>query len=84
MINKYNCNSNKSIISVCKIFYKKLGLCLSVYRSDILTKLKKKAKIRNRYNQVPHLTHDTILERDTNTRKHIITRETRGQPFPSR
>ena len=25
---------------------------------------KKKAKIRNRYNQVPHLTQDTIRERD--------------------
>ena len=33
-------------------------------------KVKKKAKIRNRYNQVPHLTRDTIWESDKNTRKH--------------
>ena len=30
----------------------------------------KKAKIRNRYNQVPHLTRDTIWESGKNTRKH--------------
>ena len=29
----------------------------------------KKANIRNRYNQVPHLTQDTTLESDKNTRK---------------
>ena len=30
----------------------------------------KKAKIRNRYNQVPYLTQDTVLESDKKTRKH--------------
>ena len=30
----------------------------------------KKAKIRNRYNQVPHLTQDTTWESDKSTRKH--------------
>ena len=29
-------------------------------------KVRKKAKIRNRYNQVPHLTQDTIWESDKN------------------
>ena len=35
-------------------------------------KIKEKslAKIRNRYNQVPHLTRETIWESDKNTRKH--------------
>ena len=32
-------------------------------------KVIKKAEIRNRYNQVPHLTKDTTLESDKNTRK---------------
>ena len=33
------------------------------------TKVKKKAKIRNRYNQVPHLTQDTIRESDKTQEK---------------
>ena len=36
----------------------------------VIRKVKKKAKIRNRYNEVPHLTQDTIVESDKNTRKH--------------
>ena len=40
-------------------------------------------KIRNRYNQVPHLTQDTTWESDKNTIKHH-KQESRGQPFPSR
>ena len=32
-----------------------------------LIKVRKAAKIRNRYNQVPHLTQDTTWERDKNT-----------------
>ena len=34
-----------------------------------LQKVRKKAKIRNGYNQVPHLTRDTIWKTDKNTRK---------------
>ena len=33
-------------------------------------KVSKEAKIKNRYNQVPHLTQDTTLESDLNTIKH--------------
>ena len=32
-----------------------------------LFKVRKAAKIRNRYNQVPHLTQDITLESDKNT-----------------
>ena len=46
-------------------------------------KVSKAAKIRNRYNQVPHLTQDTIWEIDKFTAKHH-KQEPRGQPFPSR
>ena len=45
--------------------------------------VRKTAKIRKRYNQVPHLTQDTTLESDKNTIKHH-KQEPRGQPFPSR
>ena len=34
----------------------------SLYEKDHRKKVSKKAKIRNRYNQVPHLTQDTSLE----------------------
>ena len=34
-----------------------------------VAKVRKKANIRNRYNQVPHLTRDTIWENDKKTRK---------------
>ena len=33
-------------------------------------KVKKKAKIRNQYNQLPHLTRNIIWENDKNTRTH--------------
>ena len=45
-------------------------------------KVSKGAKIRNRYNQVPHMTKDTN-GKVTNTVRHH-KREPRGQPFPSR
>ena len=41
-------------------------------------------KIKNRYNQAPHLTQDTTWESDKNTIKHH-TQESQGvSPFPAR
>ena len=40
-----------------------------------------KAKIRARYNQVPHLTQDTTWESDKNTRKHHIQESQDISPF---
>ena len=37
---------------------------------NAFSKLRKVAKIRHRYNQVPHLTQDTTLESDKTTIKH--------------
>ena len=48
-----------------------------------MVKVRRAAKIRNQYNQVPHLTQDTIWESDKNTIKHHKQEQT-GQPFPSR
>ena len=42
---------------------------------------RKKAKIRNQYNQVPHLTRDTVRESDKNTRKHHTQESQEVSPF---
>ena len=49
---------------------------------DNMVKVRKTAKIRNQYNQLPHLTLDTTWESDENTKHH--QQEPRDQPFPSR
>ena len=46
-----------------------------------LSKAGEKAKIRNRYNQIPHLTQDTIWESDKNTRKHHLQESQEVSPF---
>ena len=48
-----------------------------------LVKVRKRAKIRNRYNQVPHLTQDTNGESNKLTIRHH-KRKPRGLSFPSR
>ena len=53
-----------------------------IYSSKQL-KVRKKKKIRNPYNQAPHLTQDTTWEGNLNTIKNY-TQEPRGQPFPNR
>ena len=56
---------------------------VSTLSKEALFKVRKVAKIRIRYNQVPHLTQDATWESDKNTMKHH-KREPRGQSFPSR
>ena len=46
-------------------------------------KVGKKAKIWNRYDQVPHMTQDTVLESDKNTKKHQIQESQEVSPFPA-
>ena len=41
-------------------------LCYTCKLRIVICKVKKTAKIRNQYNQVPHLTRDTIWESDKN------------------
>ena len=48
-----------------------------------LHKVSKTAKIRNRYNQLLHLTQDTIWESDNNTRKHNVQESQDVSPFPA-
>ena len=47
----------------------------------LILKVRKVAKIRNRYNQVPHLTMGTTRGGDKNTTKHH-KQEPRGHPLP--
>ena len=56
---------------------------LDCHEKDDICKVRKAAKIRHRYNHVPHLTQDTTWESDKNTIKHH-KQEPRGQAFPSR
>ena len=46
-------------------------------------KVRKKAKIRNPHNQVPHLTQDTTLESDKITRNHHTQESQEFSPFPT-
>ena len=52
-------------------------------RKKNLLKVSKKAKIRNQYNQVPHLTQDTKWERDKNTGELHIQASQEVRPFPA-
>ena len=44
---------------------------------------RKKAKIRNQYNQVPHLTQDTVWKSDKISRKHHIQESQEVKSFPA-
>ena len=45
-------------------------------------KVRKKASIKKRFNQVPHLIKDTVWESDKYTRKHHIQESQEVCPFP--
>ena len=58
--------------------------CLIIsYNTKATLKVRKKVKIRKWYNQVPHLTQDTIWESDKNTRKHHLQESQEVSPFPA-
>ena len=60
-----------------------MKLILCIYDHSVMghMKLRKKAKIRNRYNHAPHLTQDTTWESDKNTKKHHIIESQEVSPF---
>ena len=52
--------------------------------SSRFIKVKRKAKIRKRYNQVPYLARDTIWESDKNTQSHHTNKSSQeASPFPA-
>ena len=68
--------------SGCSVVFLSISAEYILHTKDIV-KVRKKAKIRNQYNQLPHLTQDTTWENDKNTRKHH-TKESQGvSPFPT-
>ena len=66
--------SHTSLVLTCEISLLSVSLANRIHVSCSAVpfynaaKVRKKAKIRNRYNQVPHRTRDTLLEIDKNTR----------------
>ena len=68
---------------------KKYETCAFLYFSYFLhftlrsNTVSKEAKIRNRYNQVPHLTQNTTRESDKNTIKHHTQESQEVSPFPA-
>ena len=50
---------------------------------DAMINVRKKTNIRNRHNQVPHLTQDTIWESYKNTRKYHIQEAKEVNFFPA-
>ena len=50
--------------------------------NDVVQKVRKTAKIRKRYNQVPHLTQDSTWESNKNTIK-ITNKSQEVSPFPA-
>ena len=79
-----------NVVLVINVFHREpyrppfCGLSLPIssikfmYQRDIVSK---KAKSRNQYNQVPHLTQDTTWESDKNTRKRQIQESHGVGPF---
>ena len=55
---------------------------ISLTKVHLPNKVRKKAKIRNPYNQAPHLTQDTTWERNSNTIKHHIQEGQEVSPCP--
>ena len=57
---------------VSSYWYNKFSYERVCVRVCLRIKVRKAAKIRNRYNKVPHLTQDTTWESDKNTIKSLI------------
>ena len=76
--------NDKFVISLEKLL--RVAVLHRFYCSSIPQSLGKTVvftKIRNRYNQAPHLTRDTIWESDKNTRKHNTQESQEVTPLPT-
>ena len=59
-----------------------LKSCFNILSSDVMSKVSKGAKIRNRYNQVPHPTQDTN-GKVTNSQLDTTNESQEVSPFPA-
>ena len=80
------CFRNLSDLSTCKdpnqIRSLEIKLLLGLSQEPIMFKVSKGAKIRNRYNQVPHLTQDT-KGKVTNSQLDTTNESQEVSPFPA-
>ena len=67
---------------ILEIIYTILSSSTCHWRSVLLLQVRKRAKIRNRYNQVPHLTQDTN-GKVTTSQLDITNQSQEVSPFPS-
>ena len=63
--------------------YQNLYMITGITLNILSFKVNKETKIRNRYNQVPHLTKDITRESDKNTIKHHTQESKEVSPFPA-
>ena len=65
--------------------YKRMEYSMATMRQSacLVIKVRNKAMIMNRYNQVQHLTQDTIWDNNKTTRKHRIKKSQEVSPFPA-
>ena len=59
------------------------NLMVDIGYYSFFIKVRKKAKIRNRYNQVSPMTQDTKWEREKNTRKHHTQKSQEASSIPA-
>ena len=79
-----NCSFLIIIIIIMMIIMYNIRKLMHYFEVNIKNvKVRKAAKTRNRYNQVPHLTQETTWKSDKSIIKHH-KQEQRGQPFPTR
>ena len=74
--------ANSTYTSQSSMFLKHVSVIISYHHYSIKVscashKVRKKAKIRNRCNQIPHMTQETTHESDNNERKYHIKRAKR-------
>ena len=76
---------------ICALYFQFFGEFLAskgcpfknILYGIVSVKLREKANVRNQYNQIPHLTQDTICESEKNTRKRHIQESQKVSPFPA-
>ena len=92
IIDDFNTTSSRyfdDILNINNVYFDKMvsQICHSELQLSqlisLILKVRKRAKIRNRYNQVLHLTQNNTWENNKLTIRHH-NREPSDQPFPSR
>ena len=70
-----------AVIAQSMIYYLHI-MKICICHQDLVIKVRMMAKIKKRYNQEPHMTHDTTWESNKNT-INITNKSQEGSPFPA-